>query len=86
MVDYCYQIWARKGTTEYALMVMFDSSLHAVYPLHDELLDSPFAVSFIYGDRDWTLVLDGETAEDIVNRNPNYGCGLYYLGNSDHNM
>ena len=69
MVEYMYSIFVRDGTTEYAIMVMFDSSLHAVHPLHDQLAESSFPVSFIYGDRDWTKIIDQNTPDDIISRN-----------------
>ena len=86
MVDYMFQIFMREGTTEYGIMVMFDSSLHAIYPLHEDLSNCSMPVSFIYGSRDWTKLLDNNTAEDIVARNPNDGCRIHFLANSDHNM
>lgn len=58
LVEYLYSIFMLDGTTEYAIMVMFDSSLHAVHPLHDKLAECLFPVSFIYGDRDWTKLID----------------------------
>ena len=78
-----YTIFKLEGASEYSIMVLFDSSFHAVLPLHDSLASCAFPVSFIYGDNDWTRLLDHNTAEDIVS---NKGGKVHTLLNSDHNM
>lgn len=57
VTNYMYQIFMRPGTTEYALMILFNLGLLAHLPLgtKEKLLspDFPIAVSFIYGENDW---------------------------------
>jgi hypothetical protein len=50
----------REGSTEYALFACFELGMFAVNPLEAETRlgnpEYPIAVSFFYGDRDWTDV------------------------------
>ena len=56
----------RRSLTEYAIMINFDFSLNPVIPLgtQEKLANSdfPIAVSFAYGDNDWTRVVDEDFA------------------------
>jgi len=66
VTDYMYQIFLRSSTTDTALMVMFNVSLEAHMPLGTESklcnADLPFNFSFVYGDKDWTRVVDKDFA------------------------
>lgn len=57
-----YQIFMRKGTTEYSLAVLFEMTLTAKIPLgEDHMLSNPdFNVpfSFVFGDGDWVRSAD----------------------------
>lgn len=80
----------RPGTTEYAIMVLFDLGLYPKISLgHPDRLgnaDFPIPVSFIYGDKDWVRSVDMDAGLKITDNNK-FGNSKYYLVNdSDHNM
>ena len=60
----------RPGTTEYAIMVIFDVGLVCKLPLEDPSKlgnpNLPFPVSFIYGDSDWTPEFELEAPQRVV--------------------
>ena len=68
-----YQILMRKGTTEYAIHLMFNPTLTAHLPLGSpEKLgrpDFPVPISFFYGDEDWVLNVDEDAAQKVCIRN-----------------
>ena len=77
MENYLFQILLRPGTTEYALFQQFDYGLHAYKPLAaDDRLGGektlPFAVSIVFGDRDW---MDTRGAAKIIKNNKFYESG-----------
>lgn len=55
---YLYQIFMREGSTEYALFTCFELGMFAVNPLGADTRlahpEYPIAISFFFGDRDWT--------------------------------
>jgi len=57
-----YQIFMRPGTTEYAMMILFDLGLYSKLPLGtpDKMANDQFPIpfSFIYGERDWVRTVD----------------------------
>ncbi len=63
----------RKGTSEYALMVLFDLRLQAHHPLGTEnkLCNPcfPLNFSFVYGDSDWVRSIDLDYARYCVESN-----------------
>lgn len=88
---YLYQIFSRPGTTEFGLMICFNFSLQAHLPLGtpEKLLreDFPIPVSFIYGENDWTRVVDQDFGKQIVDVNSHKGkCHFHLCPDSDHNM
>ena len=48
--------------------------------------DFPLAVSFIYGDDDWVLRLEGDTPDIICNTNKFESSKSYVVPTSDHNL
>jgi hypothetical protein len=56
----------RRGTTEYAIMLMFNPTLTAELPLgtKDKLgnPEFPVPISFFYGDEDWVVNVDEDAA------------------------
>ena len=64
----------RPGTTEYALMVMFEAALVCPIPLGaKDRLGSPtcpIPVSFIYGDADWVLMVEEDGPKNLVDNHP----------------
>ena len=71
--DYLYHTTYPKGTTEYAIMVNFNFSLEAHLPLGTEEKysnpDFPIPFSFIYGEKDWTRIVDKDCAKQCVEIN-----------------
>ena len=65
-----YQIYMRKGTTEYAIHINFSQSYQAYLPLgaEDKLgSDSfPIPISIIYGDKDWMLNTEDDAGKKVV--------------------
>lgn len=89
--DYMYQIFMRPGTTEYALMICFDIMLYCRYPplANPERMASkefPIPVSFIYGDADWVLSLEGDAGKNVVEANQSDESRYHIVAHSDHNM
>lgn len=70
MTNYLYQIFMRNGTTEYGILLNFDFSLMAYLPLGTvEKLSNPeyqIPFSFIYGENDWTRVVDEDYGKNCV--------------------
>ena len=70
VIDYMYQIFLRKGTTEYALMVNFELGMQAKIPLSNpEKLgrtDFPIPFSFVYGDDDWVPLTDDGASKRLI--------------------
>ena len=71
VADYMYHIFMRKGTTEYALMVLFEVGFVPFFSLSDEdrlgRSNFPIPVSVIYGDRDWVkMAIDGSAGEELI--------------------
>lgn len=66
IADFFYQIIMRRGTTEYAILIMFNPTLTAHLPLGtpDKLgnPDFPVPISFFYGDEDWVANVDEDAA------------------------
>ena len=93
MCDYIYQIFLRKGTTEYAIHVNFDQLFHAYVPLgtKDKLGSDtfPIPISIMVGDQDWTLNVEDDAAIKIVNHNRKlHGekSNYYIVKNCGHSM
>ena len=94
MVEYMWQIFMRRGTTEYSLAVLFDMFLTAARPLggRDMLGDPEFAVpfSFVFGDGDWVRSADGGSSEKLIQArkasDPNSSYKYHLVPHSDHNM
>ena len=91
--DYMFHIYQRSGTTEAALMVNFDLTLHAHLPLgtEDKLADPnfPIPVSFFYGSRDWVRMIDKDFAQNCVAANQEKfpdSSKFIEIPDSDHNM
>ena len=64
-----YQIYVRKGTTEYALMILFEVGLMPRISLSqdDKLAGSKVPITFIYGDEDWVKIgVDGYAPEKLL--------------------
>ena len=80
----------RPGTTEYAIMVNFNYSLYPHFPLgtEDKLSnpDLPFGISFIYGQNDWTRVVDDDFAKIVCEKNKFESSKFHEVPDSDHNM
>ena len=70
MTNYLYQIFMRNGTTEYGILLNFDFSLMAYLPLGtvEKLSNSEYQIpfSFIYGENDWTRVVDEDYGKNCV--------------------
>ncbi len=80
-----------KSTTEMAIMVEFEAGIQARLPLtnKDKLCTDkfPLAVSFIYGEHDWTLRIDKDSYKQIIECNMNISdCHMHIVPDSDHNM
>ena len=92
MTQYIYQIFAREGTTEYAIQVNFNFALDCRTPLGDKFKKSqlPFDFSFIYGEIDWVrLYVDSDTSQECVNINSlkNGGISKYHIvPDATHNL
>ena len=73
MVEYMYQIFARRGTTEYAIMINFELGMQAKIPLsnHDVLGNPnyPVPISFVYGDNDWVPRTDEGASKRLIDNN-----------------
>ena len=73
VTNYFYQIFTRPGTSEFALMITFNFSLQPYLPLGTpEKLASPefpIPVSFVYGDNDWTRVVDQDFGREVTKVN-----------------
>ena len=88
---YLFQVLLRKGTSEHAITVNFNFSLEPHLPLGTaEKLASPefpIPISFIYGDHDWTRVVDQDYAKVCVEANQFKEDSKFHLvPDSDHNM
>lgn len=85
-----YQIFMRPGTTEYAIMILFELGLVPKISLgHPDRLANPnfpIPVSFIYGDRDWVVLVDRNGGKNVVEVNPHESSRYHVIQNSDHNM
>jgi len=88
-----FHIYQRSGTTEAALMVNFDLTLHAYLPLgtEDKLANPnfPIPVSFFYGSRDWVRNIDQDFAQNCVAANQEKfpdSSKFIEIPDSDHNM
>lgn len=70
VIDYMFQIFMRKGTTEYALAVMFEQTLMGKVPLGNDdrlgSLDFQLPFTFIYGDGDWVKTADQGFSEQLI--------------------
>ena len=68
--DYLFHIIARKGTSEYALIICFKQGLKPDYPLGTEEKlfnpDFPCPFSFVYGDNDWTRRVDKYYGKECI--------------------
>ena len=89
--DYMYQIFMRRGTTEYALMLFFEPFMVCSIPLGatDRLgsPNAPIAVSFVYGDKDWVVSLEEDGPKDLVNNHPDKANSKYHVvPGAGHNM
>ena len=73
MMEYLYQIFCRRGTTEHALTINFNFVLDCHTPLgtkeHFCSPTFPLDVSFIYGDADWVRHVDEDYAKNCVEAN-----------------
>lgn len=83
---YTYQIFMKDGaTTEYALLINFDSDMNAYLPLGSPNkmggVDFPVPVSIVYGDEDWVGTIDDGASREIVRINQDkYGSeSNYYI-------
>ena len=74
-----YQIVMRKGTTEYAMPLLFNVGLICKTPLGQRLIDSGIHCSFIYGQSDWVKLVDELWAKKITDR-------YYVVKDAGHNM
>lgn len=87
--SYLYQIFMREGSTEYAIFSCFELGMFAVNPLETETRlgkpEFPIAISFFFGDRDWTDVSAGER---VVAKNQFFKTSsrIHIVSNSDHHM
>lgn len=83
-----YQIYARPGKTEHALMILFSQSILAHIPLGTaEKLLNPnfrFGVSFVYGDSDWIRKIDEDAPELIASRRKQFKSKIHTLPDSGH--
>lgn len=75
--EFTFQFYLQPGDTEFSPKVLFDSGVHAYYPLSDPekgLANNklPFPISFVFGDRDW---MDNRGASDIIRANKHYFWG-----------
>ena len=69
----------RKGTSEYAMMILFDVGIFCKTPIGDRLIESGIDCSFIYGEQDWVLLVDEEYGKKITEK-------FYLVDKSTHNM
>lgn len=88
---YLYQIFMRPGTSEHGIMVCFNFSLQTTLALGtaEKLLNPEFPIplSFVYGDKDWTRVVDQDFAKECVAANKFKENSHFFLcPDSDHNM
>ncbi len=51
--EYLKHTLTLKGSTEYAVFIIFDTDCYSKLPLDELLWSFPQPVSFIYGDTDW---------------------------------
>ena len=100
IADYMYQIFQRRGTTEFAPMMCFTDSLapHISLGVKGKLADEnyPLPVSFIYGSNDWLQMFEGEIADEIMRLNKFHDkeaktqglkfSNVHVVPTSDHNM
>jgi hypothetical protein len=63
----------REGTQEMALLINFDSGIHAYLPLGvaSKLANPnfPVPISIVLGETDWVKICDDGASEEIVNNN-----------------
>ena len=80
----------RKGTTEYALMVLFDEGLQPKVSLSlPEMMGDPnFPISFaiFFGDQDWVRNMDAGCSETLVKNSQNPECQYTTIPDSGHNL
>ena len=60
------------GTTEFALLINFDSDMNAYIPLGSPHLlgdeDFPIPVSIIHGDNDWVGDIDNGASAEVIQK------------------
>jgi len=90
LIEYLFQIFLRKGTTEFALFLQFEPGLHALKPLSamDRLSGDniTFPISIVFGSRDW---MDSRGSKTIISKSKFLQSGqtmLHVLPNSGHQM
>mmetsp|Transcript_19918 Transcript_19918/g.30674 ORF Transcript_19918/g.30674 Transcript_19918/m.30674 type:complete len:166 (-) Transcript_19918:54-551(-) len=90
MADNMYQTFLAKATTEYGLMVHFESTFLPYLSLSDpERLgspDFPVPISFIYGANDWVLQVEEEAPFDLVSNNKFCSSRVSIVPDSNHVM
>lgn len=69
----------RKGTTEYAMPLLFNVGIQCKTPIGNRLKESGIPCSFVYGDQDWVPLVDGEWAKNITD-------SFHIIKDSGHNM
>ena len=91
---YTYQIFMKPGaTTEFALLINFDSDMNAYLPLAAPCKlaseDFPIPFSIVHGDIDWVKDIDQGASELLVNINKQkFGneSNYYLQPDSGHNL
>ena len=64
--DYIYQIFLRFGTSEYSMMILFNSSLQAKLPLQRILVNYPNHITILMGEKDWMTKVDDDKGKEVL--------------------
>ena len=87
--DYMYQIFMRKGTTEYALMLCFELGFYCkVTPLGNptRLPSLEVPITFIYGDDDWVYHVEQNAGKYVIDSHPDPNSKYYIVPHAGHNL